>query len=50
MTPNQLTDVVRRRRDVKLIDESNRRRKRALSPYDFYNADSVLAKKRKRSL
>ncbi len=42
MTPNELTDVIRRRRDVKLNDESNRRRKRALSPYDFYDTDSVL--------
>jgi hypothetical protein len=40
MTPNELTDVIRRRRDVKLNDESNRRRKRALSPYDFYDTDS----------
>ncbi len=45
MTPNELTDVIRRRRDVKLNDESNRRRKRALSPYDFYDTDSVLKKK-----
>ncbi len=41
MTPNELTNIVRRRRDVKLIDESNTRRKRALSPYDFYDTDSV---------
>jgi hypothetical protein len=40
MNSNELTDIVRRRRDVKLNDESNRRRKRALSPYDFYNTDS----------
>jgi len=40
MTPYELRDVVRRRRDVKLNDESNRRRKRALSPYDFYDTDS----------
>jgi len=40
MTPNELRDIVRRRRDVKLNDESNRRRKRALSPYDFYDTDS----------
>jgi hypothetical protein len=42
MASNELTDVIRRRRDVKLNDESNRRRKRALSPYDFYDSDSVL--------
>lgn len=42
MTPNELTNVVRQRRNVKLIDESNRRRKRALSPYNFYDTDSVL--------
>jgi hypothetical protein len=41
MTSNELTDVIRRRRDVKLNDESNRRRKRALSPYDFYDTDSL---------
>jgi hypothetical protein len=41
MNLNELTDIVRRRRDVKLNDESNRRRKRALSPFDFYNTDSV---------
>ena len=41
MTPNQLTDVLRRRRSVKLNDQSNRRRKRALSPYDFYDTNSV---------
>jgi hypothetical protein len=39
MTPNELTDV-RRRRDIKLNEETNRRRKRALSPYDFYDTDS----------
>jgi hypothetical protein len=43
MTPNELTDV-RRRRDIKLNEETNRRRKRALSPYDFYDTDSVLSK------
>ncbi|CAF1141971.1 unnamed protein product [Rotaria magnacalcarata] len=37
MTPNQQTDIVRRRRDVKL----NTRRKRAASPYDFYDTDSL---------
>ncbi len=41
MTPNQLTNVIRQRRNVKLNDQSNRRRKRALSPYDFYDTDSV---------
>ena len=41
MNPTELTDIVRRRRDVKSNDESSRRRKRALSPYDFYDADSV---------
>lgn len=40
MTPNELTNVVRKRRNVKLIDESNRRRKRALSPYNFYDTNS----------
>lgn len=40
MTPSELTNVIRRRRDVKLNDESIRRRKRALSPYDFYDTDS----------
>ncbi|CAF3763812.1 unnamed protein product [Rotaria sordida] len=36
MTPSELTDIVRRRRDVKL----NTRRKRAISPYNFYDTDS----------
>jgi len=40
MTPNELTDVVRRRRHIKLNDETHRRRKRSLSPYDFYDTDS----------
>jgi hypothetical protein len=40
MTPNELTNIVRRRRNIKLNDETNRRRKRALSPYDFYDTDS----------
>jgi hypothetical protein len=40
MSPNELIDIVRRRRDVKLNDQSNRRRKRALLPYDFYDTDS----------
>jgi len=40
MNPNELKDILRRRRNVKLNDELNRRRKRALSPYDFYNTDS----------
>jgi hypothetical protein len=40
MTPYQLTNVIRQRRNVKLNDQSNRRRKRALSPYDFYDTDS----------
>jgi len=40
MNPKELTDILRRRRDIKYNDESNRRRKRALSPYDFYNTDS----------
>ena len=42
MTPNDLKDVLRRRRDMKLNDDSNRRRKRALLPHDFYDTDSVL--------
>ncbi|CAM2711454.1 unnamed protein product [Rotaria socialis] len=37
MTPNQQTDIVRRRRHVKL----NTRRKRAASAYDFYDTDSL---------
>ncbi len=41
MTPNELTDIVRRRRDAKLNVETNQRRKRALSPYDFYDTDPV---------
>jgi len=40
MTSSQLTNLVRRRRDVKLIDQLHQRRKRALSPYDFYDTDS----------
>jgi len=40
MTPYELTDVVRRRRHIKLNDETHRRRKRSLSPYDFYDTDS----------
>jgi hypothetical protein len=44
MTPNELTNIVRRRRNIKLNDETNRRRKRALSPYDFYDTDSVRKK------
>ncbi len=43
MTPNELTAVVRRRRNIKLNDETHRRRrKRSLSPYEFYDTDSVL--------
>ena len=41
MSPNELTDVIRRRRDVKLDSELNFRRKRALLPYDFYDTDEV---------
>ncbi|CAF1252246.1 unnamed protein product [Rotaria sp. Silwood1] len=41
MTPSELTDIVRRRRDVKLNDELNTRRKRAISPYSFYDTDSL---------
>ncbi len=41
MTPDDLIDIVRRRRDAKLNVETNQRRKRALSPYDFYDTDSV---------
>ena len=41
MAPNELTDILRRRREVKFNDQSSQRRKRALSPYDFYDTDSV---------
>ncbi|CAF0857524.1 unnamed protein product [Adineta ricciae] len=41
MTPNELTDIVRRRRDVKLNMEPNRRRKRALSAFDLYDTDPL---------
>ncbi|CAF1161203.1 unnamed protein product [Adineta ricciae] len=41
MTPNELTDIVRQRRDVKLSMESNRRRKRALSAFDLYDTDPL---------
>lgn len=41
MTPSDLMNVRRRRRDVKLHEQFNQRRKRALSPYDFYDTDSV---------
>ncbi|CAF0824446.1 unnamed protein product [Adineta steineri] len=41
MTPSELTEIVRRRRDIKLNTESNRRHKRALSPYDFYDTDPL---------
>jgi hypothetical protein len=42
MFPYELTDINRRRRrDVKLNDQSNRRRKRALLPYEYYDTDSV---------
>jgi hypothetical protein len=41
MTPNELTNVIRRRRYVKLNDQLNQRRKRALSTYDFYDTDSL---------
>ncbi len=41
MNPDDLIDIVRRRRDAKLNVETNQRRKRALSPYDFYDTDSV---------
>jgi hypothetical protein len=40
MTPNQLSNVLRQRRHVKLNDQLNQRRKRALSPYDFYETNS----------
>lgn len=42
MTPSDLMNVRRRRRDVKFNDQSNQRRKRALTPYEFYETDSVL--------
>jgi hypothetical protein len=41
MNPSELSNVQRRRRDVKSNDPLNRRRKRALSAYDLYNTDSV---------
>lgn len=41
MTPSDLSNVRRRRRDVQIHDQFNQRRKRALSPYDFYETDSV---------
>jgi hypothetical protein len=41
MTPNDLTNLARKRRNINLNDESNQRRKRALSTYDFYNTDPV---------
>jgi hypothetical protein len=41
MNPDDLIDIVRRRRDAKLNVETNQRRKRALSPYDFYDTDSL---------
>jgi hypothetical protein len=41
MTPNELTNVIRRRRYVQLNDQLNQRRKRALSTYDFYDTDSL---------
>lgn len=44
MNPTELKDIGRRRRDVKSNDESSRRRKRALSPYDFYDTDSVMVR------
>jgi len=40
MNPEELTDIVRRRRDIQLNDGSNRRRKRALS-YDLYDTDPM---------
>jgi hypothetical protein len=44
MTPNDLTNLARKRRNINLNDESNQRRKRALSTYDFYNTDPVWMK------
>ena len=41
MTPGELVNIVRRRRDVRLNNELNSRRKRALLPYDYYDIDSV---------
>ena len=42
MSPSELTNIVRRRRNIKLNDELNSRRKRAISPYEFYDSDAVL--------
>lgn len=41
MSPNEQTDILRRRRDVKLNADLSTRRKRALSAYDFYDNDLV---------
>jgi hypothetical protein len=41
MTPSQLSNVLRQRRNVKLNEQSNGRRKRALTPFDFYETNSV---------
>ena len=47
MNPSELSTILRRRRDVKANDQSNRRRKRALSsydPYDLYDTDGVSSR------
>lgn len=41
MNPSELSTILRRRRDVKANDQSNQRRKRALSSYDLYDTDGV---------
>ena len=41
MTPNQLSNVLRQRRNVKLNEQSNGRHKRALTPFDFYETNTV---------
>lgn len=48
MTPLNLKNILRRRREIRLNDPSSQRRKRALSPYDFDETDSVLRREKKK--
>lgn len=46
MVPNELMQLGRRRRHLTLQDKFPQRRKRALSPFNFYDTDPVGRKHR----